>query len=205
MKAALTLFAALSLAALSLGGCKMVAEDAAPAAPAAQGVKVQSASVRLNPNPVAPSAAYFTIIGGAEAETLTRITSPDAKRVEMHESRMEGGLMTMAAVDHVEIPARGRVAFRQGGRHAMLFGISAAARTRGTLTLNLDFAEAPDASVVLAFPPQAAGAPAPPAPTAPPAHVAPAPRPPVTAGPAPAAPPPTEADHSAMDHGDHDH
>ncbi|MEQ1688812.1 MAG: copper chaperone PCu(A)C, partial [Sphingopyxis sp.] len=210
MKASLALFAALSLATMSLSGCKMAAEEAAPAA--AQGVKVQSASARLNPNPAAPSAAYFTIIGGTGADTLTGITSPDAKRVEMHESRMEGGLMTMASVDQVEVPAGGRVVFRQGGLHVMLFDIEAAVRNGGKLHLLLIFKNGGVVPIEITVPVQphadavssdAQDAPArtPTAPSAPPAHIAPAPRPPVIAAPAPT----PEADHGTMEHGDHDH
>ncbi|MEQ1724636.1 MAG: copper chaperone PCu(A)C [Sphingopyxis sp.] len=228
MKAAFVLFAPLSmttLAALSLSGCSKPAEEAAP-----EGLKVQSASVRLNPNPAAPSAAYFTIVGGAEAETLTGITSPDAKRVEMHESRMEGGLMTMAPVDHVDIPAGGRIAFRQGGLHVMLFDIEAAVRNGGKLHLLLFFKNGGVVPIEITVPAQSP-ADATPAesqdtPPTPPARFVPAPHPitiedtfptgsgypapdpapraPLIAGPAPAAPSaPTEMDHSQM--GDHDH
>lgn len=211
--AGLALFASLSLVALPLSGCNKPAEETAP-----EGIKVQSASVRVNPNAAAPSAAYFTIIGGIEADTLTAITSPEARRVEMHESRMVDGLMTMAAVDHVDVPAGARVAFRQGGLHVMLFDIDAAVRGGGKLHLLLMFKNGSAVPVEITVP-----APPPPipgplvrpndprlqeAPLAPPAHIAPVPRPPVIAAPAPTdsgepAPASIETDHDKMGHHEH--
>lgn len=193
MKTALTLFAALSIAALAACDDKAVTNDATT--PASQYVTATGATVRFNPNPAAPSAAYFRLIGGDSDAVLIGASSPDLEHAEMHESRMDGGMMTMEPITRLPISAGEQVVFRQGGKHVMLFGISEAARARGNLTLTLDFADGPDQSVVLAFPPQAAEAPAP---AAPPAHVAPAPRPPVIVTPAPA-----EMDHDKM--GDHEH
>ena len=201
MKAALALFTTLS--ALTLVACDDKATSSDTAAPASQYVTATGATVRFNPNPAAPSAAYFTLTGGASDAVLIGASSPDLERAELHESRIDGSMMTMEPIAQLPIPAGTQVVFRQGGKHVMLFGISNAARTRGNLALNLDFADGPDQSVVLAFPPQAAEAPAP---AAPPAHVAPAPRPPVIAASAPAAPPTpatAEMDHDKM--GDHEH
>lgn len=113
----------------------------APTPPVATGtLAVGNATLRLNPNASAPSAAYFILTGGTTADTLTSVSSPDAARAEMHESKMEGGMMTMAAIDAIPVPANGTVEFRQGGKHVMLFDITAAARTAGKVKLVLTFA-----------------------------------------------------------------
>lgn len=201
MKAALALFATLSL--LALAACDKHTPASDEHSQIAGHVTATGATVRFNPNALAPSAAYFTLTGGASDAVLIGASSPDLERAELHESRMDGGMMTMVPIARLPIPAGGQVVFRQGGKHVMLFGISEAARTRGNLTLTLDFADGPDQSVVLAFPPQTDAAPAPTTPAAPPAHVAPAPRPPVIAAPAPTVPAPAEMDHDKM--GDHEH
>ncbi|MEK6542325.1 MAG: copper chaperone PCu(A)C [Pseudomonadota bacterium] len=200
MKAALALFATLSL--LALAACDTHTPASDEHSQIAEHVTATGATVRFNPNALAPSAAYFTLTGGASDAVLIGASSPDLERAELHESRMDGGMMTMEPIARLPIPAGEQVVFRQGGKHVMLFGISEAARTRGNLALTLDFADGPDQSVVLAFPAQAAEAPVP-APTAPPAHIVPAPRPPVIAAPAPPAPAPAEMDHDKM--GDHEH
>jgi periplasmic copper chaperone A len=102
-------------------------------------VEVTVKALRLSANPDAPSAGYITLTSRGEAETLTGVTSPDAARVEMHESRRENGMVTMASVTQIEVPANGTVAMRPGGLHLMIFGINEAARRRGSVELALSF------------------------------------------------------------------
>ena len=52
-------------AAITLGGCSG-SENTTPAGPAA--LSVSDAWIRLSPVPNSPSAAYFTLHGGATAE-----------------------------------------------------------------------------------------------------------------------------------------
>lgn len=212
-----------------LAGCGDASDDqATPVTAPAGDVAVAGASLRLNPNPAAPSAAYFTLTGGAHDATLVSITSPDAARAEMHESKMDGGMMTMAPLTSVPVPAGGTVEFRQGGMHVMLFDISAAARAAGKVKLVLTFADGrtleADALVPATPEGEATGAvPAVPAPgSTPVAHHAPSAAPvaaaapsaapatapstaPTTAAPASAPTPPAANPHAgmAMDHNGH--
>jgi hypothetical protein len=100
----------------------------------------QDAALRLSANASAPSAVYFTIASIGEPMTITGVTSDDAERIEMHESRRENGMMTMATVDRIEVPANGEVALRPGGLHLMVFGISDEARAAGSLDFTVRFA-----------------------------------------------------------------
>lgn len=208
-----------------LAGCSDASDDgehqAAPVAAPAGDVAVAGASLRLNPNPAAPSAAYFTLTGGARDATLVSITSPDAARAEMHESKMDGGMMTMAPLTSVPVPAGGTVEFRQGGMHVMVFDISAAALAAGKVKLVLTFADGRTLEADLTFPAQvptppstgaidAVAAPAAtPVAKAAPAPTAAAPRAaavaPSTAAPASAPTPPAADPHAgmAMDHSGH--
>lgn len=156
-------FALAMTAALALSGCgesgtataPETAEASEAAAPAATGtLAVANATLRLNPNAAAPSAAYFILTGGTSEDRLVSVTSPDAARAEMHESKMEGGMMTMTPIDAIPVPANGTVEFRQGGKHIMLFDISAAARSAGKVKLVLTFASGAtlDAEAIAAAP-----------------------------------------------------
>ena len=117
------------------------ADNAAAPAPTATGaLAIANASLRLNPNSAAPSAAYFTLTGGATPDTPTGGGAPDAGRAGKPGSQMEGGMMTMAPLSSIAVPAGGTVEFRQGGKHVMLFDVSAAARTAGKIKLVLTFA-----------------------------------------------------------------
>ena len=134
-----------TVSALFVAGCggqpeKAAEETAAAEAPAVTGeLAVTGASLRLNPNAAAPSAAYFTLTGGTSDDSLVSVTSPDAARTELHESKMEGGMMTMAPIATIPVAAGGTVEFRQGGKHVMLFDISDAARAAGQVKLVLTF------------------------------------------------------------------
>lgn len=154
MRIGLMMTAAATAMGLALGGC-----HSSPATPlAGDGVGALGATVRVNPNPAAPWAAYFTLQGGAEPHVLTGVSVRGAERAELHESKMEGGVMTMATITRLEIPAREQVVLRSGGKHVMLFGVTEEARRMGTVTLTLHFDGGGDLPVELAFPPQVAGA-----------------------------------------------
>jgi periplasmic copper chaperone A len=107
-------FVAPLLSALLLTACQK---------PAVEGVT--DALVKLPVVAGRPGAAYFTLHGGAAANHLMQITSPQIIKIELHESMKQGDMMTMAPIEGgVEVPARGEVKFAPGGKHAMLFDIN---------------------------------------------------------------------------------
>ncbi len=103
---------------------------------------VEHAEVRLPAVKGNPGAAYFTLKAGAADERLAQVTSPQVIRIELHDSAMQGGMMTMSKMESgVAIPAGGSVAFEPGGRHAMLFDINPAVKAGGTLKLIFSYAD----------------------------------------------------------------
>lgn len=124
------------------------AADSQGAATAAQEAAPAGAALRLSVTPDRPSAAYLTLTGGDAAKVLTGVTSPDAERVEMHETKREGEMTMMAPVERIEVPAGGEVKMRPGGLHLMLFGLTDAARSAGSVTLNLSYADGSSETVV---------------------------------------------------------
>ncbi|KQX26095.1 MULTISPECIES: copper chaperone PCu(A)C [unclassified Sphingomonas] len=84
---------------------------------------VSDALVRLAVVPGGPAAGYFTLVGGVKDDRLLRIDSAVANKIELHESVMDGGVMTMRPIAEVPVPAGKTVAFAPGGSHAMLFGV----------------------------------------------------------------------------------
>jgi periplasmic copper chaperone A len=87
-----------------------------------------------------PGAGYLTIHGGGEATNLLTVSTPAAIRAELHEMKHEGGMMTMAPVKDLVIPAGGTVEFKPSGKHLMLYDISPSVRPGGTVPLRLSFA-----------------------------------------------------------------
>jgi Cu-Zn family superoxide dismutase len=94
-------------------------------------------------------AAFMTLynIGDEDAE-LTGAASAAAKRVELHRSSMKDGVMRMAPVKALRIPAHGHAALRPGGYHVMLIG-AGGLEVGDTLELTLQFAQSPDQSVAV--------------------------------------------------------
>ncbi len=75
----------------------------------------------LATGPSANAAGYLVIDNKGDApDRLTTITSPAARRVSIHQSRITGGLATMTSLESIPIPARTVVTFAPGGLHLML-------------------------------------------------------------------------------------
>lgn len=100
---------------------------------------VDGGYVRLNANPAAPSAAYFTLHGGDEPVVLRDVTTDSAVRLEIHESMMQGGMASMKPVDTIEVPAGKTVQLAPGGKHMMLWQINPQAIAAGKMTFTFIF------------------------------------------------------------------
>lgn len=106
-----------------------------------KGLQVIDPVVRLSANPKGPAAGYFTVKGGPTADRLLSVTSPLVIHIDMHESAMANGMMTMKTLDGgVEIPANGEVKFAEGGKHVMLFDINPGVKPNETIQMNFTFA-----------------------------------------------------------------
>jgi copper(I)-binding protein len=125
-------------------------------------LKADGAWVRLPAVAGQPGAAYFTVQGGAAPDTLLAVSTPAALKAELHENmKGEHGMMSMAPLKDVAVPAGGKLEFAPGGRHVMLFSIGPAVKPGQKLPLTLAFASGKtlhvDARVVGAGDPAPAG------------------------------------------------
>ncbi|WP_151955550.1 copper chaperone PCu(A)C [Sphingomonas sp. EC-HK361] len=103
-------------------------------------MRIDHVWVRLPAVPGRPAAAYFDLHAGPAPQTLVAVSADIALRSEMHESKSESGVMTMAAIPRVTIPAKTTIRFEPGGRHAMLFGIDPGYKPGGKTMLTFTFA-----------------------------------------------------------------
>jgi periplasmic copper chaperone A len=122
-------FPGLVAAALLVAGCAQPAELA-----------VADAWVRLPAVAGRPGAAYFTLRGGPQGDTLLAVSTPAALRAELHETRDQGGTKSMRPVRDVAVPARGTVEFAPGGRHVMLFDLGPGVKAGTRVPLAFAFA-----------------------------------------------------------------
>ncbi|NGZ27607.1 MAG: copper chaperone PCu(A)C, partial [Magnetococcales bacterium] len=71
---------------------------------------------------------------------LVGVTSPLFAKVEMHQTVTKDGMAMMEPVQHMEVPAGGKIALAPGGMHIMLFTPSKALKSGDKVPLVLQFA-----------------------------------------------------------------
>jgi copper(I)-binding protein len=126
-------FAALA-AGLALCACN---------APTTSGsLRVEQAWARTTPPGATTGAGYLTIVNETAADRLVSASSPAADKVELHESAMEGMVMTMRPLGPVEIKAGETLTLAPGGKHLMFTGLKApfVAGEKVPLTLTFEIA-----------------------------------------------------------------
>jgi copper(I)-binding protein len=106
-------------------------------------LKIDHPYARPTPPGARTAGVYFTIRnGGKEADRLVNAKTPAAQSAEIHSMTMQGNLMKMRQVPGVEIPAGGEVAFKSGGYHVMLVGVSHPLAVGDQVPLTLTFEKA---------------------------------------------------------------
>lgn len=125
---------------------------ATPAAPAPAGdLRGHDGWIREAP-PVARVRAGYLVLEntGAADLVVTGARSEAFGAIEIHTMvEGEGGAMRMRRLSELVVPADGRVELRPGGLHLMLFRARKPLAAGDTVTVELDGADGPLASVVL--------------------------------------------------------
>jgi copper(I)-binding protein len=86
------------------------------------------------------TAIYFTVVNaGQTPATLVQASSHVAKMVELHQTRMEGGVMRMDHVSHIKVPAEGNTELKPGGLHLMVVGLKRDLKPGDTVNVTLQF------------------------------------------------------------------
>lgn len=70
------------------------------------------------------TAGAFMQVKSAVDARIVAASSPIAKVVEIHEMKLEGGIMKMRAVETLALPAGQPVTLSPGGYHVMMMGIA---------------------------------------------------------------------------------
>ena len=144
------------ISVIMLGACSKAPESAdnSPPAPAPVSVaakfEVSAPWAAITPAGAKVGAGYFTINNPGEADTLLGAASPRAKKVELHEMKMDGAMMSMRPVAAVEVPAGAKVTFAPGGYHLMFIDIDAPFADGQTIPVTLTFEKAGAVEVDLA-------------------------------------------------------
>ena len=86
-------------------------------------LEIKAPWARATPGHAENGAAYLTIVSPT-AGRLTAVSSPVAKKAELHTMSTEGGVMRMRPLAAIDIPAGQTVTLSPGGMHIMLLGLT---------------------------------------------------------------------------------
>lgn len=101
--------------------------------------------------PQRPGVVYFGIHNlGDSADRLIGAHAAGVEKFEIHKAEQQNGVMSMAPVDAVDIPAGGMAHLGPGGLHLMMFGLAQPLKEGDTLDVTLIFQTAGE--VVIAVP-----------------------------------------------------
>jgi copper(I)-binding protein len=104
-------------------------------------LEVSQAWARATPARAENGAAYVTIVSPTP-DRLVSVSSPVAKKTELHTMEMAGMVMKMRPVAGLDIPAGQPVALKPGGEHIMLIGLEHPLREGQSFPLTLNFEKA---------------------------------------------------------------
>lgn len=103
----------------------------------------------------ANGAAYMTLVNkGTAPDRLLSVSTPAARKAEIHTHTMEGGMMKMRPLDHIDIEPGEPSVLQPGGTHVMLIGLKEPLVEGKSfpLTLNFERAGAVEVTVIIAEP-----------------------------------------------------
>ena len=84
----------------------------------------------------------FMKITAPQATRLVGVSTPVAGVAEVHEMKMDGGVMKMRAMPVLDLPANQAVELKPGSYHLMLMDLKAPLMKDGSVTLTLTFKDA---------------------------------------------------------------
>lgn len=99
-------------------------------------VKVDDPWVRATVAPQKATGAFMQLTADKPLK-LVAASSPVAGMVEIHEMKMDDGVMKMRAVDALPLPAGQAVALKPGSYHVMLMGLKAPVKAGEVVPLTL--------------------------------------------------------------------
>lgn len=138
-----TLLAALAVAALS----SPIALAQQQQQPASAPVQAHDVWARATPPRASTAAVYLTLISPTN-DALTGASTPVAQKSGVHETRMEGNIMRMRAVEGgLDLPAGKPVTLAPDGYHIMLEGLKAPLKPGQSVPIRLTFRNAPPLDV----------------------------------------------------------
>ena len=122
-------------------------------------LEVSNAWARATPAKAENGVAYLTI-RSPTPDRLVSVSSPAAKKAELHRMEMAGMVMKMRPLAGLDIPAGEPITLRPSGEHIMLMGLNGPLREGQSFPLTLTFEKAGAREVSVAIEKPGAAGPA---------------------------------------------
>ena len=107
---------------------------------APRGIEIRDASVRPSNPAWKLTSAHLAIANhDSVARALTGASSPLAGTIEIHETTVRDGMMSMNRVDRLVVPPGGTLRLAPGGSHLMLIDLVRDLRTGDRVPITLQF------------------------------------------------------------------
>ena len=121
------------------------------AAPAFAGSVIEVMHPSARPTiPNRPGVTYFGVHNTGDApDRLIGARAAGVGKIEIHKGEQKNGVMTMAPVDAVEVPAGGMAHLGPGGFHLMMFAIDTPLKDGDTLEMVLIFEAAGEIAITV--------------------------------------------------------
>lgn len=113
-----------------------------PGLAAAQGAPIEVQQAWSRAAPQAHTGVLYLTVTATKADRLVGVDTAVADRAELHESRMENGVMTMRAIDGAPVTPGKPLTLMPGGLHIMLINLHRALNAGDTFPVTLHFANA---------------------------------------------------------------
>ena len=111
-------------------------------------LSIQDPWVRPAAMGVGTAAIYFTLVNeGTASDAIVGASSDAAESVRLHETQMEGDIMSMVPVLRIEVPAKGSTDLKPGGFHMMLVGLKRDLNPGDMVSVTLHFEKSDDMTV----------------------------------------------------------
>lgn len=132
-----TVLGAIALTCLAVSACSQPPSAVGPA-------RVQVSEVLCRPTPKGRdvTACYVTLTA-SQNDRLVSVSTPVAAEGQIHEMKVEGGMMRMAELpEGLPLPAGEAVSLRPGAEHIMLIGLTQPLAEGDQIPLTLTFEKA---------------------------------------------------------------
>jgi len=107
------------------------------------GLTISHAWARASAGMAKNGAAYFTITtGGAHGDRLLKFASPMARRVHLHRTTIDHGVMKMRRVKSVDVGFGAPTVLKPGGLHVMLMDLKGPLKKGDVFPMTLTFERA---------------------------------------------------------------